>query len=289
MPMEQGPGRVHIPAGAHHAPMLHPLLVIALLLAPSSALADGEGVPSWLAGELSLSTGVDYTQGHYGDDERTEILYVPVTFAYLFDELALTPYPNDLFELKVTLPWVSVEGPTVPDGQGQVSDGGPNANDQRHGLGDIVVGASYLLFPPADSRLPALELSGRVKTPSADEGKGLGTGEPSYTVQVDLYRRFGAITPLVTAGYRISDASREVAFTSVGASVRVAEELSGGLLYDWSQGAVSDQGHVHELFPYLTIRTGEHVRVTPYSVIGLSPDAADWGVGLQLKLSVPVR
>ena len=45
---------------------------------------------------------------------------------------------------------------------------------------------------------PGLELSTRVKLPTAsdDEDELLGTGRATYTFQLDLYKRIGAITPL---------------------------------------------------------------------------------------------
>jgi hypothetical protein len=266
-------------------------LGVLLAALPADAAAD---VPYWLAGELSLSTGFDYREGKYGDPVRSEIAYVPFTVGYLFDELALTSYPLDQVELKVSVPWLSVRGPANPD-QGFIGSGDARdfSQDTRRGIGDVLLRGSYIWFPPLDSRLPAVELSAKVKFPTADEQDNLGTGEPAYTFQADLYQRVGRLTPIATVGYRIVEPAegfdlRDSAYTSVGASYRLAESTSVGLLYDWWQSSSRNRGDAHELFPYATYRLTPWLRLTPYGVFGLSRDATDWGLGLQLRAAVRI-
>ena len=241
-----------------------PLVALCLLLA-SPSTAQG-GVPLWLAGEFSLTTGVDYSDGGFGDTEASRTLFVPVTLSYLFDHFLPTVYENDLFELKLTVPWVQADGPGVT-GQGAVGDSVDDG--RRRGLGDVSLGAAYLLFPPVRSALPALELSTRIKIPTAASSNRqlLGTGSPSYSVQLDLYKRMGRVTPLFTLGYRFAEddefALRDALFTSVGAAVRLGEALSAGLLYDWHDASSRYSNPRHELFPYCTIRLRDDLRLTP--------------------------
>ena len=260
------------------------LLALSLCAAPAFA----QEVPAWLAGELSVTTGFDYSDGEFGDTHHTTTLFVPLTLAYLFDHFLPTAYGNDLFELKLTLPWVQATGPGL---QGVGVDGSLH-NERRHGLGDITLGASYLVFPPVRSDLPGLELSTRIKLPTASSSDRelLGTGEASYTLQVDLYKQVGRFTPLLTAGYRFADAPRfnvrNAAFTSVGASWRLFERLSVGLLYDWYQRSSRSSNDRHELFGYLALKLRSGLRVTPYAIVG---PPGDWGSGIQLRYSIPVR
>lgn len=274
------------------------LLSFALLAGAAPVRA---GVPLWLAGELSLHTGVDFSDGSYGSgddqapnsgaEERTETLFVPFTLSYLFDHFLLTPYPDDLFELRATVPWISVDGPGIPE----LAAAG--ARDvESDGLGDITVGATYLIFPPSETALPALELSTRFKIPTASnaDDRLLGTGRPTYTLQADLYRRMGRFTPLATVGYRITGHSRRyklrnAAFTSVGGTVQLAVPLSVGLLYDWSQQTSRFSAATHELFPYAVVKLRDDLRLMPYGIVGLSEHAPDWGLGFQLRFTIPVR
>lgn len=259
-----------------------------LLIAPAPGTAHDP--PYWLTGELSLTTGFDYREGKYGEPVQSEIAYVPVSLAYLFDELALTSNPLDQFELKLSVPWISVHGPANPD-QGFIAQS--SSRDSRRGIGDVLLRGTYIWFPQLDSHLPAVELSAKVKFPTADEGENLGTGEPAYTFQADLYRGVGRFTPIFTVGYRIVEPARgfdlkNSAYTSVGSVYRFTGDLSGGLLYDWWQSSSKDRGDAHELFPYVTYRLTPRLRVTPYAVFGLSQDATDWGVGMQVRAAIRI-
>ena len=266
--------------------------IVALGTAPSRAADE---LPGWLAGELSLSTGIDYREGSYGEPVRSEIAYVPFSIAYLFDDLLLTPYPLDQLELKASVPWLAVHGPANPD-QGFIGSGGLRdfSRETRKGVGDVLLRGSYIWFPPIERRLPAFELSAKLKIPTADPDENLGTGEPAYTFQADLYQRVGRFTPMATLGYRIVEPARgfdlrDSAYTSVGASYRLAAPVSAGLLYDWWQSSSKGRGDAHELFPYLSYRLTPSLRLTPYGVFGLSKDATDWGAGLQLRASIRLR
>jgi hypothetical protein len=270
---------------SHSIPVPGLALLAALLLA---APAGADDLPGWLAGEVSLATGLDYREGRYGENERSEIVYLPVSLAYLFDEFVATDHAFDQLELKVSVPWLAVHGPVNPD-QGFVGRG--TVSDTRRGIGDVLLRATYVWFPAPDTAWPALELSSQVKLPTASVGDNLGTGEPAYGFQIDVYRGVGRFTPIATFGYRIVEPARgfdldDSAYASVGSGYRITRELSAGLLYDWWESSSGDRGDAHELFPYVAYRITPWLRITPYGVFGLSPDATDWGCGLQLRASV---
>lgn len=273
------------------------ILLAALLVLPvPRAGADEGAVPPWLRGELTFGAGFDYSSGDYGADEDTDIWYAPFSVAYLFDHFWPTPFENDQLELKVTVPYLRIKGPgDVVGGIGGpvVVDGG-GSRKADDGLGDVLVKASYLLFPPAESWLPAVELGAKVKIPTARESEGLGTGEPAYSVQLDLYKRFGRVTPVIGVGYRIPEDARDFdlqssLFASVGASVRITERLATGLFYDWREAASSSASDAHELFPFLSFELRDGVRVVPYAVVGFTDGSPDYGTGLQLRFSIGVR
>ena len=272
-------------------------LQLAILCALAASAVPSHALPGWLEGELSLATGIDYREGDYGEPTDSEILYLPFTASYLFDHFALTATPNDRLEVEVTLPWLRVDGPVVPDGSGGPADpetGDRLPSDARNGLGDVQVSASYLVFPPVESRLPAVELSGRVKLPTGSEKKALSTGEPTYTVQVDVFKSFGEWTPFASGGYRIVEKApgydlRDAGFASLGVVRRFTSRLSAGIFYDWWQSGSAGYGDAHELFPYASFQFNERWSVSPYAVIGLSPDATRWGLGMAVRVWIPVR
>ena len=197
----------------------------------------------------------------------------------------------------MTLPWLRVDGPVVPDGSGGPADpesSGSLPSDARNGLGDVQVSASYLVFPEADNALPAFEFSGRVKVPTGSKKDALSTGKPPYTVQVALFKSFGKWTPFASGGYRIVEnapgyALQNSAFTSLGVIRRINWRLSAGIFYDWWQSGSEGYGDAHEVFPYASFRVNQRLTLSPYAVIGLSEASTRWGLGMALRFSIPVR
>lgn len=274
-----------------------PALQLAILTTLLANATPGHALPDWLEGEFSLTTGIDYREGDYGEPTDSKILYLPLTLGYSFDHFSLTPYPNDRVNIEVSVPWLWVDGPVVADGFGEApvpEPGDALPSDRRNGLGDVQVSAAYLIFPPAESALPALEFSGRIKTATGDEKDALSTGEPAYTLQLDVFKSFGKWTPFASGGYRIVEnapgyALRNSGFASLGVVRRISERLSAGIFYDWWQSGSEGYGDAHELFPYASFRVDENLSVSPYAVIGLSPDATRWGLGVALRAWIPVR
>lgn len=267
------------------------LVAISLTAAPPAAAQ----LPAWLAGELSVSTGFDFRTGDYTDSERSDLWYVPFSIGYSFDDFALTAYAADLIELKVTVPVLHVRGPgSILTEQGFVATPPGQGRDSRGGLGDIIVRGTYAFFPPAASAFPAIELTAGAKVPTASKQDALGTGEPAYTLQLDLFDRLGAVTPLLTVGYRFVVPSqgfdlKDSWFTSVGAGVQLNDHLGLGLLYDYWQASSGTGADAHELFPYASWRISEQLRAGPYAVIGLSAGSPDYGLGLQISYQTPIR
>ena len=188
--------------------------------------------------------------------------------------------------LKVTVPFVFVDGDAVLiDGQ---PVGIPLFVGSRDGIGDVVIAAGYGYFPDGGI-IPAVELSGRIKIGTADEEQGLGTGEEDYTIQLDLSKNVGRVTPFAAVGYRFIGDPPEVKFNnkifaSAGLSLSLGRRFSMGLAYDWAQSAVPGSPDIQEIAPFGSIKLTEHLAFDPYAVIGLSNSSPDWGLGTQLRV-----
>jgi hypothetical protein len=131
-------------------------------------------------GTLKLTAGVDYSSGDYGQTDDTEILYLPFTLKY--ESLS--------WGLQLTVPWLSVTGSgTVVGGiDGGVVIGGYGRRQARtteSGLGDVVAGVSFALDTLWDSG-PLVDLTAKTKFATADEARGLGTGENDFSLQIDI-------------------------------------------------------------------------------------------------------
>jgi len=222
---------------------------------------------------VTASTGFDFSTGDFGTDTDSEAWYMPTAFKIEWDPIFL----------KVTGPYVVLDGDVVIiDGQPQ---GDPAFTGRRDGIGDVViaVGAGYY---PLRGILPAVELSGKVK---------LGTGEEDYTLQLDVIKQFGPVTPFATVGYRFVGDLPDLDlddkfFASAGAmlsfasSINSLDGMSVGVVYDWAQSAVPGQPDIQEIVPFAMTKLGDRFAIDRYTVIGFSNSSPDWGVGMQLRV-----
>ena len=225
---------------------------------------------------FTLGTGVEFSTGDFGGDSTTNIWYVPSSLKLEWDPIVV----------KLTVPWVYIDGDVV-----LVSDqpeSVPVSLGSRNALGDIMLSTSYVQYP-LFNWMPLFELTGKVKFGTADEKKGIGTGENDYSLQLDASKQFGRLTPYGAVGYTfIGDPSgfdlQNKLFAYGGLILELHDRIHVGVGYDWAQSAVAGTSDFHEVSPFATIELGRHVAIDPYAVIGLSSPAPDWGVGVQLRL-----
>src|SRR6266511_3076965 len=151
-------------------------LVVLLLGAVPALVADGP--------RFSLSSSFNYSKGDYGTSEDTEIIYVPFTFGVKLDR----------FELRLTVPYIRQTSQTVTLTGGGVAvrkdkkAQAAQATDTESGLGDVLLRGSYILLQEQDV-WPEVTPYFKIKFPTADEDRGLGTGEFDETFGVDLAKR----------------------------------------------------------------------------------------------------
>jgi len=234
-------------------------------------------------GQWKYSTGVDFSSGDYdGDPVDTEITYVPFTVSY----------KQGRWELKATVPWLEIKGPgtVIGAGDGGVVIGDPDSvnvqTTRESGLGDIWLTAKYAVVEiPAE--LFYLDLAAKFKIPSADEDKGLGTGEFDYTLQTELFKPLGALTPFATLAYKVKgDPSGidldNVWYTSLGSDYRVSDTLNIGASVDFQEASTSASDDAFEVFGYLSQKITPKFSVTLYGYKGLKDGSPDYGGGVQL-------
>ncbi len=141
----------------------------ALIGSPAFSLAGD--APKWQTG-LSFS----YLTGDYGENDNTDISYVAAS---------LKRYLN-WGDVTLTVPYIDIsdDGATFVGGVVEPVSGGGSGS----GLGDIILKGRYYAVEQ-DGPLPYIDLVGSIKIPTADEDKGLGTGEADFTWMVEFARR----------------------------------------------------------------------------------------------------
>ena len=257
--------------------------VLSLAAAPAAALqlVDRVSAPTWQADAF-----FNHTSGTYGTDERTDATYVGVTGARLF--------PRG--RLSVTIPHVSitgrgevtfVSGGPNKRGRGTVVSGAPERTES--GLGDIIFRGAYVLAPEAGER-PEFGASAFVKTPTADDKKGLGTGEFDEGVAVDAYktlpnRYFG----MAEIGYVFigdpPDTNYNDKWTvSLGGGRLFQKGISVYGFYDEERALVEGEANPRTLTVGLRIAPRPAVSFGVALMLGLSDGAPDAGVSLSGRI-----
>lgn len=231
---------------------------------------------------FTATVGLDYSTGKYGSTARTDILYVPV----------IIKYSSGPSLLKLTVPYLSMTSPSGGtligvDENGLPIFSGTGERVTESGLGDAVLSYIHTVIEePKNGFL--LDLGAKVKFPTADEDKGLGTGKIDYAAFIDLYRLAGAWTPFATLGYKVlGDPAglelRDVWYGTLGVSYRLSDRNSIGAMWDLRQRSHSDGDPVNELTGYWVHKLGGGWKTQTYAVTGFSDASPDVGVGMMLS------
>jgi hypothetical protein len=247
------------------------IFVFAMLAVAESAIAEDQ---------FSLAAGFDYSTGKYGTSTTTDMLYIPVVAKYETDDLTL----------KLTVPYLRVTGTSsgVIRGMGRVGRGSSmmtttstSSKNSASGLGDIVAGAGYTVY---DQDALSLDLVGKVKFGTANANTGLGTGKNDYSAQLDGYYAIDKTTVFATAGYKIVGKPagltlNNVAFGEVGASRKINDKTSAGIMLDVAQSASPVGNGPIEVTAFASKKLSETLKVQVNVLKGLSNGSPDMGVG----------
>lgn len=251
---------------------LAPLAVL-LLATPASA----QNWHFWQNANLQLTnwqlaTGFDYSAGRYGAASDTTVLSIPFTGRVQLGDL----------RLEATLPYLDVKGPGVFTGGIVVGTG---ASSTRSGIGDLNLGAAWLLHKDT-AEVPAIELEGIVKAPTAESG--LGTGKFDYTAQVNLYHSFTPRLMLFgTLGYQWLNnfqtyTLEDGMLASGGVNYWASNDTSVGLSVSYRQEYYGGLGDVFSVSPYLLWDFDENWRISAYGIVGATDASPRYGGGLRL-------
>lgn len=258
-------------------------------LLPSHTLSIPRTSPSHF--DWGLSTGLNVSAGNYGAKCAVNIKSVTCnTTGTTLIELPMTVMLQaGRLRMEVTASFINIQGP------GKISDNyffpvvmAPSATEPKHrsGLGDFTIGGAWLLHRE-DAFVPAIEIGGIAKLPTASSG--LGTGKGDFGAQLNLYR---TLTPWLTAygslGYLwIGDINtvklHSGAHATAGVDVRIAS-FGGGAMLDLQQSTWQGAPDYASLNPYFTWHFLGGVGVTLYTTIGLTRASPSHGFGVRLSL-----
>ena len=247
----------------------------------SGLLLAGAGVAEDAPLSFGWSAGVETSRGDYGGDVDIENVYVPLKLTIEGRRIATS----------LTIPYLSVRAPigtTVTD-PGDMPVPGTGEVVTESGLGDVVAGLTiYDVFYSPELGL-ALDLTGNVKIGTADEDKGLGTGETDFTVIADLVKYFNRTTLIGSVGYKMRGEPDgyvldDVMLGSLGAIVESGNSGNRvGLFLDYRESSFVGEDAVTEASVLFARRLNEKHTLQFFLAKGFGDSTADWAAGIMFR------
>lgn len=234
------------------------------------------------SGTFSVASGFDSTSGNYGSSTNTSILTIPV----------IGKYETDSALFKLTVPYLQVTSATgvVPGvGIGPLKKAGSVQTTTHAGLGDVVAAASYYAIE-GDEYGPGVDLTAKIKLPTADKNAGLGTGEIDYALQVDVYQSFDKLSVNGAVGRKFLGSSadlplNDIFYGSIGAGYQLSDKAGAGINLDAAQASSSAGYNVLELSVYAYRKLDKHKKLQGYLLKGLANGSPDVGLGMLLTFA----
>ncbi|MFV2061282.1 MAG: hypothetical protein ACC653_11415 [Gammaproteobacteria bacterium] len=220
---------------------LKKILLLSLLLVPLSvsALTREKQVINTLTG-INTTIGVNYSNGDYGTGVDNQVLTIPFDIYYRTGNwnfgVATSYLSTD--GTGTTLPNYG-GGPMGGGSSGQLPPGmrppgsGGTPTVTYSGLGDTTASANYII-QSLSNPTKSVYVTGKVKFPTADETKSLGTGEMDYNLEMGFYSRTKGPAIYGTAGYQITGDPagtdyKNVLYGTMGMSYPLENNKSAGV------------------------------------------------------------
>lgn len=239
--------------------------------------------PSWQAGGSAF-----FATGKYGTDTRTDTLYVPTSLRRLFDDGDLT----------LVIPYVTVTsncGVTVVSGE-PLRTGGlcPSSTTgtlpsrvTASGLGDVLlIGRYYIYTEHEGGLLPSVMVSGRVKAPTADRDRGLGTGEWDEGAGLGLTKLLtDQLVAFADTGYTLIGKPEGVDLRNqwsydVGLGYYFTPRVLASVYYEEARALVERFQNPKDIFAGLSWRVTQNFRLNAGFEKGLSNGAPEFGASV---------
>ncbi len=249
------------------------------LLAPALAVLLPAAVAAGPA-ENTVTLGGYFAEGRFNGHSDTTIRYLPVGYRWRGERWG--------FELLAAgLSVTGVGNVLVNVGEVTRAIAGSEVTTEA-GLGDMIAGVSYAVDPLA-AWMPFIDLRFEAKIPTADESRGLGTGEFDYSLQVDLSRAIGEFTWFAGFGHNFRGRGelfpglRDNRFVQLGLARQFANGASAGVFYDYREAPAEFAKETHEIYPYASFPLARGWSFTALIGRGFTEGSADYALQGQLS------
>lgn len=270
------------------------LALAGMLLVPA-LLLGGRAAHAASTQKFALGVGLDYATGDYGTSQSTDSLRVPLTIDY---------YPTPLLSFELVVPYLYQSNSNTifaggmrfatsrSTGAGQGRMGAASTFDtqaSQSGLGDITLTTGYVILKEGP-RNPALRPLLYLKFPTADENKGLGTGEFVIGVGLGAVKWFDPWYTFAEARHVFQGSNATLGlkdYTTLEGAVgyRIGERFLPTLDLWWSSAPADAASEQLELRLKGRYWLSETISMEGYLAKGLTDGSPDVGVGGALYYS----
>jgi Putative MetA-pathway of phenol degradation len=230
---------------------------------------------------FQLKLGAAYDQGDFGTSDTTRSVFAPITLRYLGEQFDVGVTAAAVY-LNTESSVVVIDGEPTPTGRPRRS--------REVGFGDLVFRGRYYAVddPGPDSLVPALAPFLKVKAPTGDASKGLGTGEWDVGFGLEFDKQFREFFLLGDVGFTfIGDPPgqnfRDRPAASLGIGRTFMPALAVIALLDWRRALVKGRDDPLELVGIVQVKVAPHVVLSPYVLVGLTRGSPDFGIGAELS------
>jgi len=256
-------------------------VIVALALWGAATLARAEqdiGLPQ--INGLYFTSGLEYASGDYGTGSTTKQWSLPLAVDYRHDRFS-TGINTDLL-------YATSSGTIIIGGMNHMNSVTRSRSGESSvsGIGDINLYASYRLSSTNAGDI-SYYVTGRIKLGTADESKGLGSGENDYALEAGGRESFEKVSVYARLGYQITGDSatidyRNVWYGNIGLTHPLNDTRSIGALLEFSQSATPGFDAPLQLSLYMHQFLSQQRQLYFYVMMGLSDGSPDGGVGVNL-------
>jgi hypothetical protein len=264
--------------------------VILMNSGPSRAADQNE---NQTARNWQVGFSPSYLKGDFGTGSTTTITYLPVSVRRLFDNGDLTfimPYvcvtSNGAVTLLSGVPnRVSQNGNSGSgtSGKGKKPGNVEPSSSTDCGIGDLIFRGRYYLVDEREW-VPTIAVTGRVKIPTADSSRGLGTGEFDEGAGVEASKKLiGQWRGFADFGYTlIGDPSnlnlRNQWYYDLGVGYDLTKDLLLSMYYEEYRALIAGLSNPRDLLFAVNYKATDALRLNASTLVGLSDGAPDYGL-----------
>lgn len=262
-----------------HSFRLRAVLAAVLTACTTCAVAQAQTssprtVPQTSFQNIKLNTSFVYTRGSYGLPTDTDIWLVLVN----------PEFENESWRVQVSIPYIHLKGPASVVGNA----GTAAASRSEQGLGDASLTVTRKFGDVWEGWHPSF--AAKVKFPTGDQAKGLGTGETDAAFEADVFRSAGNVTPYGTLGYQIYGHStayplKSGFYASVGVATKLAPEWTGGVGGNWRESIIAGQPQAVEMMAFVQRNLTGDSHLLLFVLHGFTDASPDIALGATLGLS----